>query len=1118
MQEAMQTFAQLKTRSGRIISLGMKVAIAKGPVRRFIVGSPDYLLIDTMAGQTLQTLAEAEHHAERGEVILDSAAVAALERFLEISNWREDQDTGQKFAVVTHLNIAVSDVSWPRDMDERLNQEQLKEWLLPVIYQRLQNAQGMFLAELRPAVVLFLRFGGLDYDTDPQAPQKLNEFIIEIEHILDRYEGSLLQLTIGDKGSYLYVTFGAPIAHEDDAIRAGAAALDLQRLSEQVDFSADTQIGITLGRLYTGAYGGIARRTYGALGDPVNLSARLMTAAGAGQIFVHQTAREAIGDVFAWEELTPVQVKGKQEPVSLARLVSLKRERKSHLDQTKYHLPMVGRAEELAIVEEKLDLVLRGQGQIMGITAEAGMGKSRLVAEVIQRANARGLEGYGGECQSYGTDSSYLVWQSIWRDFFDLNPVDSLETQIAQAQSALEQIDSIFVPRLPLLGPVLNLSIPHNDLTHSLDAKLRKASLEGMLVTCLGYRAIVQPIFIVLEDCHWLDPLSHDLIEVIGKSLANWPVMLILVYRPPDSQRLQAPRVEQLPYFTELALNDFTPVESKCLIDLKLKAFFGENSTVPQTFIAEITRRAAGNPFYIEELLNYLQDLGVDLHDQKALDNVDLPTSIYSLILSRIDQLNEQQKITLRVASVIGRLFKAAMVWGIYPELGDLMQVESNLNVLSDLELTPLDVPEPEATYLFKHVLTQEVAYESLLYATRALLHDQIGQYIERIYVNNLERYYPLLAYHFEHSENQAKKCEYLLKAGIVAQEEYANSAAINYYHKALPLLSPSEQLDVMLKLGRILINIGQWADALTIYHQALTQAEDLEDSLTVAWCQTWLGELHWKQNLFDEASNWLQQAWTNFGLSGDLSGVAQVLLQQGLIAYYQGDYDQAVNFYEQSLSLYRQLDEKVRIGNVLNNLGAIAKAWGDYAQARQFYQETLEIRRTVNDKRGLAIVLNNLAELSLFEQTNYQTARKQLEEAEVIIRQIGDKYFLGIVVHTLANVHRDMVDYVAAYARYETSLGIWRDLGATDLIAELFEDMAKLLINDAKAETALQLAGQAKTLRDTIKVPLADGAQKDLEDRLAPAREAFGETQSEALWQAGQSLTLEEACQLASA
>ncbi|MCA9974386.1 MAG: AAA family ATPase, partial [Anaerolineales bacterium] len=572
-----------------------------------------------------------------------------------------------------------------------------------------------------------------------------------------------------DKGSYLYAVFGAPLAHEDDTIRAVSAALELRDLSQTLSFITDIQIGISQGRLRTGAYGGTTRRTYGVLGDEVNIAARLMQAAAPGEILASAIVQRGTADSFAWHSLPPLTVKGKSQPLVVFNLEGPKKQQSIRLQEPQYALPIVGRKAELEIINQTFDKVEQKSGQILVITGEAGMGKSRLITEIIRPASTKQFLGFGGECQSYGTHTSYLVWQRIWQSFFGLDLTDSLETQIQNLTAQLEQIDATLVPRLPLLGAVLNLPLPDNDLTRSFDAKLRKVSLESLLIDCLRARSQDQPMLFILDDCHWLDPLSQDLAEAIGHAIIDRPVLLVLAARLAGQEDAAALNITQQPHATEISLTEFTAEEAAQLINLKLAQFFDQAEAPPPELVSRITSRAEGNPFYIEELLNYLHDRGINPHDAQALQKLDLPTSLHSLILSRIDQLTESQKSTIKVASVIGRLFRAVMLWGVYPQLGNEQQVKVDLEILSELDLTPLDSAEPELIYLFKNIVTQEVAYESLPYATRAMLHELIGQYIEEIYADSLKQYIDLLAHHYERSENEAKKRLYLLRAGEAA-------------------------------------------------------------------------------------------------------------------------------------------------------------------------------------------------------------------------------------------------------------------------------------------------------------------------------------------------------------
>jgi adenylate cyclase len=538
--------------------------------------------------------------------------------------------------VVTGLAVEVPEAPWPPLPPDAWSEEQARRWLLPPVYERLHL--GEFLAELRPAVALFLRFGGIDYDRDEGAADKLSSFIRQVEEILRRYEGSLIQVTLGDKGSYLYAAFGAPVAHEDDAIRASSAALELRTLAARLGFLTPPQIGITQGRMRTGAYGSTTRRTYGVLGDATNLSARLMQTAEPGEILVSQLVRESTGNAFAWEERPAVMAKGKSEPVAVARLVGGKEQPAIHLLEPQYALPMVGREAELTLLAAALRLARQGHGQVVGLTAEAGLGKSRLAAEVIRLAAEQGFGGFGGECQSYGMNTSHLPWHTIWRRLFDLNAGQSLAEQVKTLETRLERINPAFVPRLPLLGSVLNLSIPDNDFTRTFDAKLRKSSLEALLVDCLRTLALEQPLLLVIEDCHWLDPLSHDLIEQVARAIGDLPVFMLLVYRPPGEHQPQVHRLSQLPYFTEVELTEFTPGEAERLIHHKLAQLLGDATSVPPGFVAQITERAAGNPFYIEELLNYLRDRAIDPQNSQALASLDLPSSLHSLVLTRIER------------------------------------------------------------------------------------------------------------------------------------------------------------------------------------------------------------------------------------------------------------------------------------------------------------------------------------------------------------------------------------------------------------------------------------------------------------------------------------------------
>jgi class 3 adenylate cyclase len=553
MQDAMQQFANINVASSRAgthgltVTLAVKIALATGPARRFVVGNPDILLIDVLGGSTLYDLAKAEHQAEKGEIILAPAVVKSLDTRVEISVWRTDHDEpGVRFGVLMRLLAPAQPKPFPALSDASFKEEDLRAWLLPPVYQRLQQGQGEFLAELRPALALFLNFTGIDFDHDEAAGDKLNKYILWAQKILARYDAYIFQLIVGDKGNYLYAAFGAPVAHEDDAVRAVSAALDLLAPPTELNYIEEIKIGISRGRLHTGAYGSSQRRTYGMLGDDVNLAARLMQAAQPGQILTNQTVKQSTGNFFRWETLPEIRVKGKAEPVAVFSPLGMQPRQAMRLHTLNYSLPMVGRETELALIDEKIKQGRQGQGQLLGITGEAGIGKSRLVHEVVLRADDAGFYFYDGECQSIAVDSSYWVWQPIWRSIFKLDLAQSNAEQITAIEKYLSAIDPALVSRLPLLEAVTNLTIPDTELTAALDAKLRKTSLESLLVDCLRAAAAQHPMVIVLENCQWMDALSHELAEILGRTAYELPVLIVLVYRPVELERLKTARISRL--------------------------------------------------------------------------------------------------------------------------------------------------------------------------------------------------------------------------------------------------------------------------------------------------------------------------------------------------------------------------------------------------------------------------------------------------------------------------------------------------------------------------------------------------------------------------------------------
>ena len=1109
MQKTLGEFGEVVTPSGGRVRLAMKAAVAVGAARRFLAGDPDIQLMDVLAGRMIDALATAEQLAARTEVLLDQSALESLGDRVEIRELRADPDSGLEFGVVASLRIAVEDAPAP-GQEEPLPEEVVRQWLLPAIFERLRTGRGEFLAELRSAYPLFLRFGGIDYDNDEDAIAKLDDFIRRAQRILTAYGGNLLQLTLGDKGAYLYAVFGPPQAHEDDAARAAAAALELREL-ESTAAVTGIQIGITYGRLRSGTYGHKRRQRFTCLGDAVNLSARLMSNAPPGQIYVSEAVRRAAGDVFNWEQLAPLTVKGKAEPVSVYALSSSRRH--ASRNRASSELPIVGRWAELDTIAAKLDASHAGRGQVIGVSAEAGMGKSRLVAEFARTAARRGTVVALGECQSYGANTSYFVWRGIWSTLFRLDDSRPEAEQVRALEAQLAAIDPALVPRAPLLGGLLDLPIPDNDLTAAFDAKLRKTSLEGLLVECLRARAGETPILLVLEDCHWLDPLSRDLLEAVARAAAGLSVLLLLAYRP-GTHAGGGLGLESLPHFDEISLAELDAQHAAQLIRSKLAQMLGAGAEAPAGLVDLVTARAQGNPFYIEELLNYISSQGVDPQDEAALKKLELPGSLHSLILSRIDKLGEAPRRTLKVASVLGRVFRAPMLPGVYPELGAFDQVKEHLDMLGTSDLVNVDL-EAEQTYIFKHGVTQEVAYESMPFAMRSMLHERVGGYIEETEADAIERHLDLLAHHYGLGENLPKKREYLGRAGDAAQASYANQAAIDYFERLAPLLEQGARVEVLLKLGKVLELVGNWSRAEQVDGEAMKLAEDLGDDRARASCDTALAEVARKQGRYDEAFERLDRAAREFRILGEESGVGDVLKLAGTVAAQRGDYPKAVENYEASLAIRERAGDKSSMGSLLSNLGIIAEYRGEYEQSRALHERALALRTDIGDRRGIGNSTTNLGMIAVL-QKKYGQARDWFERSLALNREVGDAWMVALCHHNLGNATRGLCDFEAARADYVHSLRAFSAYGDRWALAFLFEDIGVLAALSGDARGALELIGAADALREAIGAPRAPSLQEEIAKPLAAAATVLSDDERQACTARGRALDLAAAVERA--
>ncbi|HET9224255.1 MAG TPA: AAA family ATPase, partial [Roseiflexaceae bacterium] len=845
MRDAMAQFAEIDTPAGTTAALNVKIAIASGPARRFLVGDPHVQQFDILAGTTLDRLGAIVELAEHDDVLVDAQTLDQVGEAALVVGWRERAQTGARAAAIGGLAEPALHSQRPAIVPDDLPDALVRPWLSPSVYTWLRASPDPFLAELRPAVALMLQFSGIDYDQD-DAGARLDAHIRGVQEIVTRYEGVLVDLTMADKGGYLYAAFGAPVAHEDDARRAVQAALALQPLSD-APFGEGVRIGLSQGIMRTGPYGSITRRAYGVLGDDVNLACRLMNHAMRGQVLASGQLQRSLASVYNWLALPAIRVKGKREPVAVFRLLSDAAPTSGAPDRAGATPAMIGRAAERATLAGAVEKLLAGAGGLLIVEGEAGIGKSRLLAELDKLLGEHGVTGFTAAGLSVEQQTPYRAWRDLFAAYFGLDDASTSAARQARVQEQVAGAAPDLLDRLSLLNDVLGLSVPETDLTRALGARLRSESLMSLLVELLRARASQRPLVLVLEDAHWLDSRSWELAVRVARTLVAstqpLPILLVIATRPLETAHPALEHITALlrmPGARRLVLGALTPDDTLALAAARIGVAAAD---MPVPVVDLVRARAGGNPLFAEELIVTLHEAGliqvvssgsdrqarprcVVTGDLRQAGQI-LPATLQGLLLARIDRLPAQQQLTLKVASVVGVTFPYPPLHHALTQhaaLGDT-QLKVQLRSLAAQDFTWLEEPEPNLAYSFKHVLTQEAAYQTLLFAQRRALHGAVAGWYEQTFGSSqlselrfefedqkaqnanlrtqnseLGPYFPLLAHHYRQAEDDRRERYYARLAGIQAADQYANAEAVGFFTRALEL-TPGGELTARYEL-----------------------------------------------------------------------------------------------------------------------------------------------------------------------------------------------------------------------------------------------------------------------------------------------------------------------------
>jgi predicted ATPase/class 3 adenylate cyclase len=1050
MQAAMGAFQAVGTEAG-VFRLAMRVGLATGPMFGTIVGDPAVRLEYVVAGPAIAGAAAAEQHAAIGQVVVDG-------RLLEAGAGLDVVELGGDTHLVRWVGNPVATVAArPPDVVEDATTCRLAPFLHPAVAERLRAGRRGLVNEHRKVTVAFVGFPDLPEDA-AEAATSLQAYLTAAVRLIDRYGGHLNQVDTGDKGSLLMLLFGTPVTHEDDEERAVHSCLELLRMP-----GGPFRAGVTTGSSFCGEIGSELRRYYTVVGDSVNLAARLLQAAQPGQLLIDGPTFERVEAGAVGERLQPITVKGKTGPVSVWAVRATRDRPGLQLLEPLAVGRLVGRDAELHTVQALARRARAGRGQVLSLFGEAGIGKSRLMAEAVAVGEGLGFAVHGGACRSYGTTTGYLVWRPIVRGLLAVDPAQPSDEQRAQVNTQMAAYGPDWAQRAPLLAPVLGLPMPDSNLTRSLDPQARAELLRSLLLD-LVRRAAAGPLLLVLEDCHWIDPPSMGLLEFLARNTADLPVLMIVAARREDAGLVPVAQLADLAHCTELHLRDLPAAAAEALASERLRASYGGGVEPSAEVVRGIAERSGGNPFHVEELVAFLHARGVDPQDLRRFADLELPDSLHRLVLARLDQLSDGEQATIKVASVIGRVFRAQWLWGSYPEVGSPEEVARHLEHLDALDLTPLRSAVPEAEYGFKHAIIQEAAYDSLTFGMRQTLHEAVGGFIERAYAGRLDQYVDVLAHHYGRTRNEDKQRVWFRAAGDAAKAGYANEAAVEYFQRLLPLLAPDRTGEVLLKLGAVWHLVGRWEEAERAYRQAMEVAGRCDDRPLEAASKRDLGVLLMLRRSYPEGVAWLTEAARELDRLGDLQGLETALDRLAFAAIQQGEYADAAAAAERHLAIATRAGDLRGSSDALNNLGLVAWDAGRRDKALALLRRSLAAAVEAGHERGRGRIANDLASLHA-ERGDHADAVGYLGQALAVAQRIGDRWVIALCIANAAQLYLDRGEYDQAARHGAHALGVALELGDRVLITVGVGRYAAIAVASGQQRQAEQLLERAAAL-----------------------------------------------------
>ncbi len=955
----------------------------------------------------------------------------------------------------------------------------------PYLAQRILASRAALAGERKQVTVLFADIKGsleLIADTDPEdASRLLDEVVRVMIDAVHRYEGTVNKVM----GDGVMALFGAPIAHEDHAIRACYAALAIQHAmaGKAVDLRRDhgveaqVRVGLHSGEVVVRGIGNDLAMDYDAVGPTTHLAGRMEQLALPGTVRLSgDTARLAEGFIEA-RSLGPVPVKGLTAPVEVFELEgAAERPSRFRSSVARGLSHFVGRHEELAALEHALGRAGEGHGQVLATIGEPGLGKSRLYYEFVHTLKVEDWLVLAAGSVSYGKATAYLPVIDLLKGFFRIESRDAPHDIIENVTGKLLTLDEGF---RSLLTPILSLlGVPMADPGWGdLDPSERRRRIIEAVRALLLRESEIQALVVIFEDLQWIDRETQAVLDALVDSLPTARILLLVNYRPEFGHGWGART-----HYAQRRLEPL-PLESAAAL---LSTLLGEDPVIgPLKRL--LIERTEGNPFFVEETVRILVEAGglTGLPGAYSLiqkvDTLQIPTTVQGVLAARIDCLSAEDKQLLQTAAVVGKDAPFALLQAVVEAPED--QLNAGLTALLGAEFLYETQLFPEREYTFKHTLTHEVAYGSLLRQQRRDLHRRVAEAIETLYVDRRSELAGVLARHYEEAEDWANAALGYADASDHAMNRYASTSAVELCNDALTCLDKATSLGaeaqrslwsrLLESRGQICSLLGDNRRAADDFRALRKLAEAAGDPSAEAAALHRSAQLSVTDGAYDEGIADALRALTIARRINDKLATARILITLGDIHIHgiRGEDEAGVEFLEEAIPICRDLNYRTGLAEALCHLSYIRTLKGDYQTSIALIQESADLARAVDDRPRLAFDLIFQGPIQM-DLADFSAASDYLMEGITLAQEIEAHVLVAIGQTFLGWVEVKRASYSKAQELLDKALATFEASGAKSWVPLVFEIQGELLLRVGALEEAYDLFGRALPLARELEDP----------------------------------------------